>query len=101
MSSLFSFIFLSSHLRRNWREKAPDNGRTKSQCDIYVLVARQPYHVTVPDDSVIVGNDVVIRCNIPSFVTDFLSVIAWVNSEGSEFHPSTEVGKGNSLSSSC
>ena len=61
----------------------------QSESDIFVLVAAQPYHVTVPDDSVIVGNDVVIRCNIPSFVTDFLSVTAWVTSEGSEFQSSS------------
>ena len=55
----------------------------------FLLVAAQSYHVTVPDDSVIVGNDVVIRCNIPSFDMDFLSVTAWVTSEGSEFQSST------------
>ena len=49
--------------------------------------------MTVPEDSVIVGNDVVIKCNIPSFITDFLSVVGWVNSEGSEFHSSSEAGK--------
>ena len=59
---------------------------------IFLLVAAQAYHVTVPDDSVIVGNDAVIRCNIPSFVTDFLSVTAWVTSEGSEFQSSTQSG---------
>ena len=61
-------------------------------------MAPQLYHVTVPDDSVIVGNDVVIKCNIPSFVTDFLSVVAWVNSEGSEFQPGPESGKDTRLS---
>ena len=42
----------------------------------------QSYHVTVPDDSVILGNDVIVKCNIPSFMADFLSVTGWVNSEG-------------------
>ena len=47
-----------------------------------VLVVSQSYHVTVPDDSVILGNDVIVKCNIPSFMADFLSVTGWVNSEG-------------------
>ena len=69
-----------------------DTCHHQSGSHIFLLVAAQPYHVTVPDDSVIVGNDVVIRCNIPSFVTDFLSVTAWVTSEGSEFQSSTQSG---------
>ena len=36
----------------------------------------------MPDDSVILGNDVIVKCNIPSFMADFLSVTGWVNSEG-------------------
>ena len=55
-----------------------------------VIVASQSYHVTVPDDSVIVGNDVIVKCNIPSFVADFLSVTGWVNSEGLDL-----IDKGN------
>ena len=64
----------------------------------FIPVVRQPYHVTVPDDSVILGNDVVIKCNIPSFVTDFLTVIGWVNSEGSEFKSNLHSGKLSILS---
>ena len=59
----------------------------------FILVAQQPYRVTVPEDSVILGNDVVIKCNIPSFVADFLSVTSWVNSEGTEFQSGIETGK--------
>ena len=55
-------------------------------------VAKQPYRVAVPEESVILGNDVVIKCNIPSFVADFLSVTAWVTSEGTEFQQSDMSG---------
>ena len=58
-----------------------------------LLVAKQPYRVAVPEESVILGNDVVIKCNIPSFVADFLTVAAWVDSEGREFLPGLVEGK--------
>ena len=45
------------------------------------------------EDSVIVGNDVVIKCNIPSFVADFVSVTAWVTSEGTQLKPGHVNGK--------
>ena len=61
------------------------------------LVAQQPYRVTVPEDSVIVGNDVVIKCNIPSFVADFVSVTAWVTSEGTQLKSGYVNGKRGSL----
>ena len=31
---------------------------------------------------VIIGNDVLLKCNIPSFVADFVHVTGWVDSEG-------------------
>ena len=34
---------------------------------------------------VIIGNDVLIKCDIPSFVTDFVSVGSWVDSDGIEY----------------
>ena len=49
--------------------------------------------MTVPEDSVIVSNDVVIKCNIPSFVADFVSVTAWVTSEGTQLKPGHVNGK--------
>ena len=49
--------------------------------------------MTVPEDSVIVGNDVVIKCNIPSFVDDFVSVTAWVTSEGTQLKAGYVNGK--------
>ena len=48
--------------------------------------------MAVPQESVILGNDVVIKCNIPSFVADFVSVVGWVDSEGSAFHINQNYG---------
>ena len=31
------------------------------------------------------GNSAIIKCLIPSFVTDFVQIIAWINEDGDEF----------------
>lgn len=33
-----------------------------------------------------------LKCNIPSFVADFVKVEAWVNSEGGEYLPTDDIG---------
>ena len=48
-------------------------------------VARQAYRVAVHEESVIIGNDVLIKCSIQSFVADFVRVIGWIDSEGLSF----------------
>ena len=40
------------------------------------------YIVNVFDKQVILGNDVLLKCDIPSFQADFVSVESWVDSEG-------------------
>ncbi len=35
-------------------------------------------------ETVINGNDALLKCQIPSFVSDFVSVDGWVDSEGNE-----------------
>ena len=52
---------------------------------MYFLVASQNYRVTVFEEPVIMGNAALLKCNIPSFVADFLQVVGWINSEGVEF----------------
>ena len=69
----------------------PNNEDQKLRCS-NVLVASQPYRAAVPEESVILGNDVVIKCKIPSFVADFVSVVGWVDSEGSTFLASNNDG---------
>ena len=45
-------------------------------------MAIQPYLVDVGLEQVILGNDVLLKCDIPSFEADFVSVSSWVDSEG-------------------
>ena len=51
-------------------------------------VAHQAYRVAVHEEPVILGNDVLVKCNIQSYVTDFVRVVEWVDSEGHSFSSS-------------
>ncbi|KAK4311632.1 hypothetical protein Pmani_016871, partial [Petrolisthes manimaculis] len=48
----------------------------------------QGYLTQVVDESVLRGNSAIIKCLIPSFVADFVSVQAWVDGEGGSYYPS-------------
>ena len=37
----------------------------------------QNYRTAIPEEFVIRGNDALVKCSIPSFVTDFVSVLSW------------------------
>ena len=38
------------------------------------------------EEYVIVGNDALMKCIIPSFVSDWVSVVSWEGSEGEVYH---------------
>ena len=42
----------------------------------------QLFEVDIFREVVIVGNDAIFKCSVPSFVSDFVSVDSWVDSEG-------------------
>jgi len=44
---------------------------------------------------VILGNDALVKCDIPSFVADLVQVSGWIDNEGKEFLPSTTNTFGN------
>ena len=44
-------------------------------------VTNQRYEINISPESIIVGNDAIFRCSIPSFVSDFVSVDSWIDSE--------------------
>ena len=55
-------------------------------CLIFSVVS-QDYATRVNDFDVILGNSALLKCEIPSFVTDFVSVINWSDAEGQDFFP--------------
>ena len=50
-----------------------------------LLVASQVYKTSGNEEYVINGNDVIMKCNIPSFVADFVQITGWIDSEGKEY----------------
>ena len=51
-------------------------------------VVSQDYATRVNDFDVILGNSAIMKCEIPSFVTDFVSVINWSDNNDKEFYSS-------------
>lgn len=47
-------------------------------------MAIQSYETDVGKEYVILGNDAIMKCSIPSFVADFVSVTSWFDSRGNE-----------------
>ena len=47
-----------------------------------ISVTTQHFEVDIFRESVIIGNDAIFKCSAPSFVSDFVSVDSWVDSEG-------------------
>lgn len=52
----------------------------------------QDYLLEAESENVIRGNSAVLKCKIPSFVADFVSVQAWVDSEGKHYYPNNNYG---------
>lgn len=64
---------------------------------VTISVTGQVYDSHAFHETVITGNDATFKCSIPSFLSDFVSVIAWVDSEGEDLgFPNTEYKSGTS-----
>lgn len=70
----------------------------KVQSTAIFAVVTQYYEAEVVSEYVIRGNTAVLKCNIPSFVADFVKVKAWVNSEGGEYLPTDDIGSSDANS---
>ena len=57
--------------------------------DLYV------YEIDVFKENVVMGNDALMKCQIPSLVSDLVSVDSWVDSKGNEFLKSDNFGNNN------
>lgn len=49
----------------------------------------QAYTVNVMDEAVLKGNSAILKCHIPSFVADFITVDSWLEDEHREIYPMT------------
>ena len=59
----------------------------------YILVVSQEYSTRANDVYVIIGNSALVKCEIPSFVGDFVSVVNWIDSKGNEHFPTENHSK--------
>ena len=67
----------------------------QSHIGVYCIVVGQTYNTYGSPEEIMLGNDVVLKCSIPSFVADFVTVIAWTDSEAGDYFPGkTYDGKG-------
>lgn len=56
------------------------------------VVVSQQFIVEVHNEHVIRGNSATLRCVIPAFVADFLSVSAWIDSDEGSYTAGTTFG---------
>ena len=57
------------------------------------LAVEQKYETRVSDEFVIIGNDVLLKCSVPSFALDFILLNGWVTNEGVEILANSKDGK--------
>jgi len=51
---------------------------------IPLVAVHQTYSTRAKDEYVIVRNDALLKCEVPSFVADLVSVVGWVDSSGND-----------------
>ena len=61
----------------------------------YFSAVTQAYQTDAHSVYVIVGNSALIKCEIPSFVADFVSVYSWIDNEKTEYFEELNNGYGN------
>lgn len=57
-----------------------------------IAVVSQHYEEDIHKAFVIRGNSAILKCDIPSFVADFVNVISWHTDQEENFFPGTEYG---------
>ena len=57
-----------------------------------ILVTAQNYEAHIFIETVILGNDAIFKCSVPSFISDLVDVINWIDSEGNELGSSSNFG---------
>lgn len=55
-------------------------------------MVHQYYQSEVNNEYVIRGNAAILKCSIPSFVTEFVQVIGWQDDQGNSFDPDHDSG---------
>ena len=72
---------------------AQEKKKWDSFIKILFSVVGQEYQSEIISEHVILGNDVLFKCSIPSFVADFVQVDAWIDSDAESHYQSPIYGK--------
>ena len=64
------------------------------KCFNFSVVA-QDYITEAHNVHVIIGNVALVKCEIPSFVSDFVSVVSWTDGHGNQFFLNDQTTLGN------
>lgn len=59
---------------------------------ITIIVVQQVYEAEVNNVYVIRQNSAILKCSIPSFVADFVSVESWLDDESNEYYNDGKFG---------
>lgn len=59
----------------------------------HFAVVKQKYEVQVYDEYVISGNTAVLRCQVPSYVTEYIMVTSWIQDGIINIYPNTDTGR--------
>lgn len=59
-------------------------------CVLSHQVVHQAYEIRVIDEFILLGNAAIMKCLLPSFVSDFVQVMSWVviDDDNTEINPS-------------
>ncbi|KAL1139396.1 hypothetical protein AAG570_006380 [Ranatra chinensis] len=74
----------------SWQDESGNVFPNDPKHEIYVV--NQYYEAEVVSEYVIRGNTAVLKCNIPSFMADFVRVDAWLSTDGVAYKPTTDYG---------
>lgn len=77
----------------SWRRKRENESKSKLYKCNFVLVVAQSYEVEADNEYVIRGNSAIMKCEVPSFVSDFVVVENWQDSNGRTYLPGFNEGK--------
>ena len=50
-----------------------------------ISVVQQDYATEPSNEYIVLGNDALVKCKVPSYVADFADIVGWVNSEGTQY----------------
>lgn len=57
---------------------------------LLTLVVKQNFEAEADNEYVILGNSAIMKCEIPSFVADFVQVEMWMDSIGNNYYPGVD-----------